>query len=97
MLDLNIVTDQPQLEMEILVFIGRRTGAIRLHRDALSRTSRAGLSSGRRVPVEQVRIEVITKSAVAEQILNFISENIANTHNVSVCVETVEVNFHSQY
>ncbi len=58
---------------------------------------RTGLSQTDRKPVDQVRIEFITRSAIADQLLKYISEEIAPQHNVSVCMETVEVNFHSKY
>lgn len=58
---------------------------------------RSGLNQVERKPLDQVRIEVITKSAIAEQMLRFISDELAPNNNISVCVETVEVNFHSQY
>lgn len=58
---------------------------------------RSGIAEPDRKPVVQVRIELITKSAIADQVLRFISEEIAATNNVSVCLETVEVNFHAKY
>jgi MFS superfamily sulfate permease-like transporter len=48
-------------------------------------------------PSDQVRIEVITRSAIAEQIVSYVSESLSPTHPITVCVETVEVNFHTQY
>jgi hypothetical protein len=58
---------------------------------------RTGLTQSERKPVEQIRLEVITKSAIAEQILKYISDEIAPNNHVSVCCETVEVNFHTKY
>jgi MFS superfamily sulfate permease-like transporter len=58
---------------------------------------RTGLTQAERKPADQIRIEVITKSAVAEQVLKYISEEIAPTNHVSVCCETVEVVFHTKY
>jgi len=58
---------------------------------------RSGLNQAERKPVDQIRLEVITKSTVAEQVLKFISDEIAANNHVSVCIETVEVNFHSKY
>jgi MFS superfamily sulfate permease-like transporter len=58
---------------------------------------RTGLARSDRKPIEQVRIEVITKSNIAELIMNYISDQIGSRHHVSVCAETVEVVFHSKY
>ncbi len=58
---------------------------------------RSGLAQSDRKPVEQIRIEFITRSPIAEQLLKFVSDEIAPEHHVSVCVETVEVNFHAKY
>lgn len=51
-----------------------------------------GLESG---PL--IRMEIITRSPVAEQLMQWISETLSPHHPITVCVETVEVNFHSQY
>ncbi len=53
--------------------------------------------AGQTEPSDQVRIEVITRSAIAEQIVSYVSESLSPTHPITVCVETVEVNFHTQY
>jgi MFS superfamily sulfate permease-like transporter len=58
---------------------------------------RTGLTQAERKPVDQIRLEVITKSAIAEQLLKYISDEIAPNNHVSVCCETVEVNFHTKY
>ena len=58
---------------------------------------RTGLNQTDRKPVDQVRLEIITPSAVAEQVLKYISEEVAPYNHVSVCSETVEVNFHTKY
>jgi MFS superfamily sulfate permease-like transporter len=58
---------------------------------------RSGLSQAERRPQPQVRIEIIVNSTIAEQILDYISEFIEPFHHVSVCSETVEVNFHAKY
>ena len=58
---------------------------------------RTGLTQAERKPVDQVRLEIITKSAIAEQVLKYISDEIAPNNHVSVCCETVEVNFHTKY
>lgn len=58
---------------------------------------RSGLMQVERKPLDQIRIEVITKSAIAEQVLKYISDEITPTNHVSVCCETVEVNFHTKY
>jgi MFS superfamily sulfate permease-like transporter len=58
---------------------------------------RSGLNQVERRPLDQVRIEIITRSAIAEQVLRVISDELAINHSISVCVETVEVNFHSKY
>lgn len=58
---------------------------------------RTGLAQEDRRPIDQVRIEIITKSSVAEQTLSFLSDQIASQNPISVCVETVEVVFHSKY
>jgi MFS superfamily sulfate permease-like transporter len=58
---------------------------------------RSALANHDRKTVEQMRMEVITKSAVAENVLKYISDEVAPSNQVSVCVETVEVNFHTKY
>ena len=58
---------------------------------------RAGITQADRQPIDQIRMEVITRSAVAEEVLKYISDEIAPSHHISVCVETVEVNFHTKY
>jgi MFS superfamily sulfate permease-like transporter len=58
---------------------------------------RMGLNQPSRNPIQQIRIEVIVRSGVAEQILEYISVEIAPHESISVCAETVEVNFQSSY
>ena len=58
---------------------------------------RTGLTQTDRKPVDQIRLEIITQSAIAGQVLKYISEEIAPNYPVSVCSETVEVNFHTKY
>ncbi len=58
---------------------------------------RTGIANPNRSPAEQVRIEVICKSDVADAILSYISEQLAPNHQISSCLETVQVAFHSKY
>ena len=52
----------------------------------------AGLGS-----VEQVRVEVVTPAAVANEIVDFVSGELSTEVPASVCLETVEVNFAGKY
>ena len=42
-------------------------------------------------PVEQIRIEVIMPTDVCEQVLDYLRVNVFPHHQLTVCVETVEV------
>ena len=92
---ITIVTD-PKLEdliVERIIEMGA-SGYTAMPCRGLGRT---GLNQTDRKPVDQVRLEIITPSAVAEQVLKYISEEVAPKNHVSVCSETVEVNFHTKY
>ena len=58
---------------------------------------RSGLSQSTSSAVEQVRIEIITQPEISEEIVSYISSELSPKNNVSVCVETVEVNFANKY
>ena len=92
---ITIVTD-PKLEdriVERVIELGA-SGYTSMPCRGLGRT---GLTQAERKPIDQIRLEVITQSAIAEQVLKYISEEIAPNNHVSVCTETVEVNFHTKY
>jgi MFS superfamily sulfate permease-like transporter len=58
---------------------------------------RTGLSAEKVQAADQVRIEVIAKPEVASKIVDFISYQMGDLAHVSVCLETVEVNFAGDY
>lgn len=92
---ITIVTD-PKLEtaiVERVIELGA-SGYTSMPCRGLGRT---GLNQAERHPIDQIRMEVITRSAIAEEVLKFISDEIAPNNHISVCVETVEVNFHTKY
>ena len=92
---ITIVTD-PQLE-DLIVDRVIGMGASGYTSMPCRGLGRTGLTQAERMPVDQIRLEVITKSAIAEQILKYISDEVAPNNHVSVCCETVEVNFHTKY
>ena len=58
---------------------------------------RSGLAQAHRSPQDQVRLEFITRSAIAELLLDYLSIEVEPKHCVTTCLETVEVNFQSKY
>ena len=92
---ITIVTD-PQLEAEIVerVIALGASGYTSMPCRGIGRT---GLNQAERQPVDQIRMEVITRSAVAEEVLKYVSEEIAPSNHISICIETVDVNFHTKY
>jgi MFS superfamily sulfate permease-like transporter len=52
---------------------------------------RSTIEKGKPVEDHQVRIEAITSREVAEQILDYINADVSPKHNVTACLENVEV------
>ncbi len=52
---------------------------------------RRGLEAGQVTPAEQIRVEMVLSFAACDQALDYLRNSIIPSHQITVCVETIEV------